>query len=181
MMIPLALLRSLTLLVTGRVHFTRSDVGRVLTMEDGRRFRVFRHVQVDGPGEPGAVFVVRFTPARMSVRQNMRFSLMPMIPLLGLRGFREKFWCVDPETGMCQGIYAWLTRADADAYAASIALRFMTRRSRADSVSHRILDQSRSSYWVFGGLDAPPITTTPSASEPHGGGRRNHAPSPLPR
>src|SRR6476469_9188465 len=60
-----------------------------------------------------------------------RFSLMSMIPLLGLHGFREKFWCVNEATGMCQGVYGWQTLADAEAKAKSVALRFMTGRFSA--------------------------------------------------
>jgi hypothetical protein len=131
-----AVLRALWRLVTGRVHFVRADVGETLTMDDGAQFTVFRHVTVEGPGTPTGAFVVRFTPANMTVRQNIRFSLLPMIPLLGMRGFREKRWCVNRETGACQGIYAWQTAADAEAYAASVAMRFMTGRSLPGSVSH---------------------------------------------
>ena len=118
-------------------------------MEDGKQFTVFRHAKVTSPSEPAGVFVVRFTPARLSVRQNIRFSLLPMIPLLGMHGFCEKYWCVNQRTGECQGIYAWQTVADAQAYARSIALRFMTSRSRPGSVSHQIHDQPRQPYWVF--------------------------------
>jgi beta-phosphoglucomutase family hydrolase len=143
-----ALVRSLVRLMTHRVRFGR-DVGQTLTMEDGLQFTVFRHVSVKGRSAPAAAFVVRFTPARMSVRQNIRFSLLPMVPLLGMHGFREKYWCVNEETGMCQGIYAWQTLVDAEAYASSVALRFMTGRSVPGTVSHRIIDQSRAPYWVF--------------------------------
>jgi hypothetical protein len=141
--------RGLSLLLSGRVRFQRGDVGRILTMEDGAQFTVFRHVKVKAAGEPAGVFIVRFTPAHMSVRQNIRFSLLPVIPLLGLHGFREKYWCVNPDTGACQGVYAWQTDADADAYAASVALRFMTGRSLPGTVSHQVLDQSQEPYWAF--------------------------------
>jgi hypothetical protein len=118
-------------------------------MEDGARFTVFRHAIVTGKSTPAAAFVVRFTPARMSVRQNIWFSLLPMLPLLGQRGFCEKYWCVDKESGMCQGIYAWQTLADAQLYAGSVALRFMTRRSLPGSVSHDVRDRSSAPYWPF--------------------------------
>ena len=144
-----AIARSLALLLIGRVRLVRGDVGRILTMEDGKQFSVFRHVRVKAPGQPTTVFIVRFTPAHMSVRQNIRFSLLPMIPLLGMHGFREKYWCVNRQTGECQGIYAWQTAADAHAYAGSVALRFMTSRSLSGSVSHQVLDQSPHEYWVF--------------------------------
>jgi len=44
-------LRTLTLLVVGRVRFVHGDVGRAVVTDDGRRFRVFRHVLVR-PGQP---------------------------------------------------------------------------------------------------------------------------------
>ena len=150
MTIVCAIARSLVRLLSGRVQFLRGDVGRTLTMDDGERFTVFRHVKVDAPGEPTGAFIVRFTPARMSVRQNIRFSLLPMVPLLGLRGFREKYWSVNEQTGQCQGLYAWQTVADAQAYASSVALRFMTGRSLPGSVSHQILDHPQNS-WTFAG------------------------------
>jgi hypothetical protein len=144
-----AIARSLALLLSGRVRFVRGDIGRTLTMEDGEQFSVFRHARVKAPGRPAAVFIVRFTPAHMSVRQNIRFSLLPMVPLLGMPGFREKYWCMNRQTGGCQGIYAWQTAADAHAYAGSVALRFMTSRSLPGSVSHQVLDQSPDEYWAF--------------------------------
>ena len=147
--IIVAIARSLALLLSGRVRFLRDDIGRTLTMEDGAQFTVFRHVQVAAAGQPAGVFIVRFTPAHMSVRQNIRFSLLPMVPLLGLHGFREKYWCVNEQTGECQGLYAWQSVADAHAYAGSVALRFMTGRSLPGSVSHLILDQSQQPYWAF--------------------------------
>jgi hypothetical protein len=147
--IIVAIARSLALLVSGRVRFLRDDIGRTLTMEDGAQFTVFRHVKVAAAGQPAGVFIVRFTPAHMSVRQNIRFSLLPMVPLLGLHGFREKYWCVNEQTGECQGLYAWQSVADAKAYAGSVALRFMTGRSLPGSVSHLILDQSQQPYCAF--------------------------------
>jgi hypothetical protein len=142
--------RAVLLVLTGGVRFIRRDIGRTLTMEDGAQFTIFRHAKITRAAEPPtAVFVVRFTPAHMHVRQNIRFSLLPMLPLLGMPGFREKYWCVDKETGMCQGIYAWQTVAHAETYANSVALRFMTSRSLPGSVSHRVLDQSDQPYWAF--------------------------------
>jgi hypothetical protein len=152
-----AIAHSLALLLSGRVRFVRGDIGRTLTMEDGKQFSVFRHARVKAPGQPTAVFIVRFTPAHMSVRQNIRFSLLPMVPLLGMHGFREKYWCVNRQTGECQGIYAWQTAADAQAYADSVALRFITSRSLPGSVSRRVLDQSPDGNWIGTGSFLSPL------------------------
>ena len=98
-------------------------------MEDGQQFTIFRHAKIHPAGEPAAKFIARFTPAHTSVHENIHFSLLPTIPLLGMHGFREKYWCVNEQTGQCQGLYARQTIADANGYRRSVAPRFMTARS----------------------------------------------------
>jgi hypothetical protein len=44
-----AIARSLALLLSGRVRFVSSDIGRTLTMEDGKQFSVFRHATMKAP------------------------------------------------------------------------------------------------------------------------------------
>jgi hypothetical protein len=142
-------LRTLGLLLSGRVRFNRAVIGRLLETDDGVRYRVFRRAVVrrDAP-PPEALFIVRFTP-HMRPAANIRFSLLPMLLILGFTGFRSKFWCVNDGTGACEGVYEWQTRVDAEAYAASIALRFMTNRSVPGSVSHRILERTDDAPWPF--------------------------------
>lgn len=120
-------------------------------MEDGARFRIFRHVTIrtSSSDEPQAVFIVRFRPAHVTVQANIRFSLLTMMIFMGFRGFREKFWCVNDETGLCQGVYAWQTLQDAQNYASSVAMRVMTNRSEPDSVTLKVLEQERRKYWLF--------------------------------
>jgi hypothetical protein len=79
----------------------------------------------------------------------MRFSVLPMMIFMGFRGFREKYWAVDKQTGLCQGLYQWQTLADAENYSTSVAMRFMTRRSYPESVHFQIIDQSKERYWAF--------------------------------
>lgn len=147
----LALLKTLLLFLTLRVNFIRKDVGRAITMEDGQTFRIFRHVKIRSMDaeSPEGVFIVRFKPKGMAIRQNIWFSLLPMMILIGFNGFREKYWCVDDETGLCQGIYAWQTVEDAENYSKSIAMQFMTRRSDPKSISVRVLNQGAETYWLF--------------------------------
>jgi hypothetical protein len=54
------LIRSLVLLLSNRLRFPRSDIGRVLTMEDGEQFTVFRHAKVKAPGTFSGVNIFRF-------------------------------------------------------------------------------------------------------------------------
>jgi len=146
----LGLFKTIFLLLTFQVNF-HDEKNKSVVMEDGVRFRIFRHVELRAPNSsaPQAVFVVRFRPRNMTVEQNIRFSLLPLMIFMGFHGFREKFWCVNDETGLCQGVYAWQTREDAENYCKSIAMRFMTHRSYPESVSFKILDQSREKYWMF--------------------------------
>jgi hypothetical protein len=142
---------TLFLFLSFRVKFHREDVGRIITMENGQTFRIFRHVKIKAPDAmaPQGVFIVRFRPLNMTVQQNIRFSLLPMLILMGFHGFREKFWCVDDSTGLCQGVYAWQTEQDAQNYANSIAMRFMTRRSDPLSVTTRVFSQKDEPFWLF--------------------------------
>jgi hypothetical protein len=144
-------LRTILLLLSLRVHFLKKDVNKTITMEDGQTFRVFRHVRIRtaDPKRPEGAFVVRFKPENMTVDQNIRFSLLPMMIFMGFHGFCEKYWCVNDETGLCQGVYAWQTIKDAENYSKSIAMRFMTNRSDPKSVSARVIDQSTQVYWLF--------------------------------
>jgi hypothetical protein len=144
-------LKTIILFICGRIVFIKQDQNRQIIMEDGMRFRVFRHVKVrtKNSAEPKGVFVVRFRPRGMTVQQNIRFSLLPMMIFMGFRGFREKYWCVNDETGLCQGVYAWQTMDDAQNYSQSIAMRFMTNRSYPNSVQCQVLNQEQDLSWLF--------------------------------
>ena len=137
--------RTIMLLLTGRVIFDKASVGKVFTMEDGREFKVFRHVVIrskSNAGDPQAVFRIRFLLKNMTVEQNERFSKIPMLVFMGFHGFRSKYWMVHEETGLCQGVYEWDTVQDAEKYSRSIALRFITSRSVQGSVSYEIVEKT---------------------------------------
>ncbi|MCX7710976.1 MAG: YdhR family protein [Clostridia bacterium] len=144
---------SILFLVMGRVKFFKESIGREMVMEDGRKFKVFRHVKIKPAskrmGEPEAVFKIRFQPANMGVEENKRFSVIPMMIILGFKGLRSKFWMVDEKTGLCQGLYEWQTLEDAKNYSRSIALTFMTKRSVPGTVSFEIIPQGKEKYWPF--------------------------------
>ncbi len=136
-------IETLVYVFDGRLHFPKKRIGEEVTMEDGQRFTVFRQVIVDPapgqPEEPGATLVVRFHVANMSPRQNKLFSLLPIPFFIGLPGFRSKLWAFNENTGDFQGIYEWDTVQDAESYANSFAMKFMTKRSVPGSVSYEII------------------------------------------
>jgi hypothetical protein len=152
-------LKTLLLFLSGRVVFLKDDIGKIITMEDGHKFRIFRHVRIRSTSQdrPQGGFIVRFKPQDMGIEENIRFSRLPMMIFMGFRGFREKYWCVDDETGLCQGVYAWKTLEDASNYSLSIAMRFMTRRSVPGSVTSQVIDQSTTPYWLFASEPIPEL------------------------
>jgi hypothetical protein len=134
--------RTIGLAVAGRVHFPGERIGEIIDRENGHEFKVFRQVIIDPgnsqPAIPGAIFHVHFRISSMTPRQNRVFSLIPIPFIIGLPGFRSKLWIVDEATGDCQGIYQWDSIAQAEKYAASVAMRFMMMRAVKGSVWYRI-------------------------------------------
>ena len=137
-----SLLTAISYVLRGRLHFCRDRIGEVITMEDGKAYTIFRQAIVDPgpdrPGEPGVTFKVRFQVAHMSPEQNKLFSLLPIPFFIGLPGFRSKLWMLSESSDDCQGIYEWDTVQDAETYASSFAMKFMTLRSIPGSVSYEI-------------------------------------------
>lgn len=136
-----AFLRTNGYLLTGRLRFPRQRMGKHVVTPDGREFTVFREGKVEpNPRQPeraGATFVVRFH-TKMAPDLNKPFSLLPMPFCMGYTGFRTKLWTMDDKSGDFQGIYEWDSAEDAENYARSAALTFMTGRSVPGSVWYRI-------------------------------------------
>jgi hypothetical protein len=126
----------------GRLHFPRSRVGSAMQMPDGRTYTIFRQVIVDPASAqtpaPDAIFQVKFRVAGMPPWLNKRFSWLPIPFFVGLPGFRSKFWMLDEVTGEFQGLYRWQTVEDAENYANSFAMKFMTRRAVPESITYQI-------------------------------------------
>ena len=129
-------------LLTGRLHFPRERIGETFTLGDERVFTIFRQVIVDPPkgqqAKPKALFRVCFRVANMTPEQNKCFSILPIPFFIGLPGFRSKLWMLDSTTGESQGVYQWDTVGDAQNYAKSFAMKFMTRRAVLGSISHEV-------------------------------------------
>jgi hypothetical protein len=73
---------------------------------------------------------------------NILFSLLPMLLILGLPGFRSKLWMYNLESGDFSRYYEWDTVQDAENYRDSIAGSCMTNRSVPCSVSFQVIPQS---------------------------------------
>jgi hypothetical protein len=143
---------AMLLALTRRLRLDRRYVGRVLVMEDGQRFRVFRHLSLgrSGAGVHGspAVFVVRFKFARFSQGFNRLLSLIPVPLIGGYPGFRHKLWMVNEESGYWQGVYEWESPQAVEAYRRSFALRTMNRRAEPQSISYEVIERTQLADYV---------------------------------
>jgi len=136
-----AFLKTIKYFMTRKIHFPKNCLHKTITMEDRQQFKVFRHAVMSTKlnRQNAAIFKVRFHLAGMSPEKNKPFSVIPMLFILGLPGFRAKLWTLNEKSGDFQGIYQWDSLKNAQNYANSFALNFMTSRSVPGSVSHEII------------------------------------------
>ena len=135
----------------GRVHFPKEYVGEVLKLEDGQEFTVFRRLKVINKGDnPNrlAVFKVRFKFKNLKPRANKRLSMIPAPFLMGMRGFREKYWTINENTDYFQGIYQWESREMAERYPGSFIFKLMTKRSAPGTLSYEIIPNTNLSQYI---------------------------------
>ncbi len=125
-----------------QVKYIKTEIGKKIIMEDGKEFTVFRRVVIkryfNKDKDSEGLFLVRFTPT-MEIKKNIKLSTLLMFFIMGFKGFRSKYWCVNETDGMCLGIYEWDTIIDADRYSKSIAVRNMTKRSLPGSITFQIM------------------------------------------
>jgi len=136
---PICFLAANANLLIGWVRFPREHLGRVLEMDDGQRFTVFRHAHLKrrASGKP-AVFVVRFKFARFSQAANRRLSIIPIPLIVGFPGFMDKLWMVNAENGYWQGVYQFESPAAVEAYRHSFVLGLMNRRAASGTLSEQV-------------------------------------------
>ena len=138
-------LKTLSYVITGRLHFTKGRIGELVTMEDGQEYIVFRQVIVDSKrrqsAKPGAILRIRYNFAHGSPKQNKLLSLIPIPFIAGLPGFRSKTWALQKDSGGFQGIYEWDTIQDAETYKNSFAVKLMTKRAIPGSITFQIIPQ----------------------------------------
>lgn len=136
---------------SGRVHFPEESVGQYLTMENGKKFFVFRRLQVDAENnivKNYAVFKVRFRFKSLSPSINKYLSMIPTPFLIGMKGFREKYWTIDEQSGLFQGIYQWESKESAERYPDSFIFGLMTSRSAKETLSYEIIPNTNLSRYI---------------------------------
>jgi len=140
-------------IITGRISFPKDRQGEEILMNDGLKFKIFRQVIIKPrkkqTAHPEALLKVRFIVDNMSMKQNIRFSRIPIPFFIGLSGFRSKLWTFNEETGYFQGIYEWDTIKHAKKYSNSFAMKFMTRRAKLGTVCSSILLNESANFLKF--------------------------------
>jgi hypothetical protein len=127
----------------GRIRTPKERIGQVFTNSDGREFIVFKETILDPAAseqaEPEAMFRVQFrVPKIRRWRDRLVISVKSPI-FVGAPGFRSKLWMVDERTNTYQGVYEWDTVADAEAYAHSASMAFMTEVAVPGGISYEIM------------------------------------------
>lgn len=133
----LCLVVSILRLLTGKLKISRQYIGSTITVDDGQRFTIFRHVTIHPLTENKAVitFIVRFKFARLSYKANKLASIIPMLLITGFPGFEKKMYAVNKDTGFWQGMYQWKSREHLQDYENSFVYRMMNKRAIKDSIS----------------------------------------------
>ena len=137
--------RSVFLLLSGRMQFPKDRIGKVITLENGQKYTVFREGMLkpksNQPEKPDGVFRVWFH-TRMSPKKTILLSRLTLFGFLGLPGFRSKLWLYDETSGDLGGIYEWDTVQDADNYDKSYAMKFSKWRSVSGKFKTEVFPES---------------------------------------
>ena len=141
MVVILSLLKSIYNLIIGNLWFPAHFCGKTIKMEDGLKFKIFRHMRLRKKTGPDTIviFIVRFKFKKYSHETNIKVSRIP-IPLIGgFPGFRDKVWMIDRETGFWQGVYQWDDVQSIEKYKKSVVLAMMNKRAVKDSLSYKTI------------------------------------------
>jgi hypothetical protein len=139
-------LRSAALLVRGRAHQPRRNVGTVLRFADGTAGRVYRETTVDGPlpADPCALVVAFRLRGVTGVGHRLfRWESLLNTPLfVGFPGFVSKLWLAHDERGRYRGVYEWDGPQRAEDYARAL-WRVLALVSRRGSIHYIVLPELR--------------------------------------
>ncbi len=136
---------------SGRVHFPEKHIGQNLTMEDGKKFLVFRRLKISDKTDIAndkAVFKVRFQFKNLKPWINKRLSMIPAPFLIGMKGFREKYWTFNENSDFFQGIYQWESKKFAERYPNSFIFKLMTKSSAKGTLSYEIIPNTDLSEYI---------------------------------
>ena len=117
--------KTVTLLLSRRLHHPRRNVGRLIHFADGSRARVYREPRVgDGEAHDPTLLVVGFVlrGVRGPLHTAFRVESWLNIPMfVGFPGFTSKLWLAHDGNGCYRGIYEWDDAEQAAAYVRNLS------------------------------------------------------------
>ena len=136
-----SIIRAIYYLFISKLHFTSNYNNQIVRMDDGKEFRIFRHMHLksSSQSETGSILIVRFKFKKFSHKANIRLSRIPILLIAGFPGFRDKLWMIDWKTGYWQGAYQWENVEAIEKYNKSFVLGMMNKRAIKDSISYNII------------------------------------------
>jgi len=140
--------RIISNLCAGRVSLPKQYVGRVLNI-DNQDYTIFRRLKVDSKKTETskAVFKVNFKFRNLPTDINKYLSMIPVPFLIGLSGFREKYWTIS-EDGYFQGIYQWASEELANDYPNTFIFKVMAKRAVPGTLSYEVIPDTRISDYI---------------------------------
>ena len=149
MIIILSTIKSIYNLVTLKLIFTKEYNNKIVRMDDGLEFKIFRHMHIksNDQNKIGSILIVRFKFKKYGHNINIKLSRIPILMIAGFPGFRDKIWMIDWEKGYWQGIYQWKDVDAIEKYKKSFVLGIMNKRSIRDTILYNIVpDMSIDDY-----------------------------------
>lgn len=141
MTVLISIIRSIYYVFFLRLSFPKTYIEQEINMEDGLKFKIFRHMKLKVKNESSnkSIFIVRFKFNKFSHKANIRLSKIPIMLIAGFPGFRDKLWMIDYETGYWQGLYQWETVDAIKKYEKSFVLGMMNKRSDDSTIEYKII------------------------------------------
>lgn len=136
-----SILRAVFHAITFKLTFPKKYRNKTVRMEDGLRFKIFRHMRLEKriKDTRGAIFIARFKFKKFSHKVNMRASRIPIPMIAGFPGFRDKVWMIDWETDCWQGVYQFDSVGAIERYKRSFVLGVMNKRADPDTLSYEVI------------------------------------------
>ena len=136
-----SIIKSIYNLLTATLRFPSNYNNKIVSMDDGAEFKIFRHMHLksSGQSETRAILIVRFKFKKFSHNANIRLSRIPIPLIAGFPGFRDKLWMIDWRSGYWQGVYQWENVEALEKYKKSFVLGMMNKRAIDHSISYEII------------------------------------------
>ena len=147
---PICLGLSVAKLILGKLRFSKQYVGRIIQMQNGQEFTIFRQISGHPVRKSSSTitFIVSFKFSHLSHNANRIASIMPMLLITGFPGFDIKMYGVNKKNGYWQGMYQWQTKLALEEYKKSFVFRMMNKRAIKSTLSSMEIENQNLSTFI---------------------------------